>query len=271
MKQYTSPSLDGTDFIVLYHSPTCFRCEQSNMCTPIVRTCCFGTEVESYCGNQTYQYLALITTVIVTIFCQAQAVMSCTAGCRCWLDSDPEKNELIMWVSTPRQVYNNPSIIIISISTSFLALSFFHTLSLSLRTPASSSSSIYTSSLGSPGPPGSPVWSPRKIPSPSGPPRMAKQLQRPSSAPRSSRSSRALPFSEQPEEKHSLQQPITATPVMRNRRGPTFTHGDLCVVSQEAKEIPPRSVSSSHRSDITVSNGSKHVLHVQSKSLTSLP
>ncbi len=95
---------------VLYHipSPTCFRCEQSNMCTPIIQTCCIGTDVKSYCSNQTYQYLVLIMAFIVTIFSQAQAVMSCTAGCRCWLDADPEKQELITWLATPRGTVTSP-------------------------------------------------------------------------------------------------------------------------------------------------------------------
>lgn len=46
----------------------------------------------------------MIFVVFISTF--SQAIMSCTIGCRCWADADPEKQSLMMVVSSPH--FNSP-------------------------------------------------------------------------------------------------------------------------------------------------------------------
>lgn len=78
-------------------------CELTDLCTDIVDTCCAGPNVVEYCGDPRYRYAGAIMIFIVFVTTFTQVIMALTIGCRCWLDADPEKQELMMVVaSSPR-------------------------------------------------------------------------------------------------------------------------------------------------------------------------
>jgi hypothetical protein len=54
-----------------------------------------------YCADPKYQYAGAGMIFIVFISTFAQSIMSCTIGCKCWRDADPEKQALMMVVNSP--------------------------------------------------------------------------------------------------------------------------------------------------------------------------
>jgi hypothetical protein len=76
------------------------NCEVSDLCTEISDSCCIGTPAMSYCDDPAYQLCAAMMIFVVFIFTLAQAIMSCTIGCKCWVNADPEKQALMMVVSS---------------------------------------------------------------------------------------------------------------------------------------------------------------------------
>jgi hypothetical protein len=59
-----------------------------------------ATQVD-YCDDPKYQYAGAGMIFIVFISTFAQSIMSCTIGCKCWRDADPEKQALMMVVNSP--------------------------------------------------------------------------------------------------------------------------------------------------------------------------
>jgi hypothetical protein len=54
-----------------------------------------------YCHDPKYQYAGAGMIFIVFVSTFAQSIMSCTIGCKCWRDADPEKQALMMVVNSP--------------------------------------------------------------------------------------------------------------------------------------------------------------------------
>ncbi|KAG5192335.1 hypothetical protein JKP88DRAFT_250874 [Tribonema minus] len=61
---------------------------------------CLDQQQESYCEDPKYRYAGASMIFVVFISTFAQAMMACTIGCKCWLDADPEKQALMMVVSS---------------------------------------------------------------------------------------------------------------------------------------------------------------------------
>ncbi|CAM9554442.1 unnamed protein product, partial [Chrysoparadoxa australica] len=80
-------------------------CELSELCTELVNGCCVDQAVTKYCTESKY-HLGAASMMFVVFSCNlAMVIMSCTITCRCWVDSDPEKQALMMVISeglTPR-------------------------------------------------------------------------------------------------------------------------------------------------------------------------
>eukprot|EP00903_Cladosiphon_okamuranus_P016250 g14988.t1 len=72
------------------------NCEVSNLCTQFVDDCCIGNDVEDYCGNPSYHIGAVSMIFLVFVSTMSMVIMASTITCRCWLDSDPERQAMLM-------------------------------------------------------------------------------------------------------------------------------------------------------------------------------
>ncbi|CAN0425852.1 unnamed protein product, partial [Pylaiella littoralis] len=72
------------------------NCEESNLCTQFVDDCCISDDVKDYCGNPSYHAGAVSMIFVMFVSTLSMVVMASTITCRCWLDSDPEKQALLM-------------------------------------------------------------------------------------------------------------------------------------------------------------------------------
>ncbi|CAM9341101.1 unnamed protein product, partial [Ectocarpus sp. 4 AP-2014] len=72
------------------------NCEVSNLCTQFVDDCCISDAVQDYCGNPSYHVGAVSMMFLVFVTTSSMVIMASTITCRCWVDSDPEKQAMLM-------------------------------------------------------------------------------------------------------------------------------------------------------------------------------
>ncbi|CAM9577707.1 unnamed protein product [Hapterophycus canaliculatus] len=72
------------------------NCEVSNLCTQFVDDCCISNAVEDYCETSSYHIGAVSIIFLAFVSTSCMVIMASTIACRCWLDSDPERQAMLM-------------------------------------------------------------------------------------------------------------------------------------------------------------------------------